>query len=339
MIRAAVVGASGFVGGELLRILIGHPEVEVAAATSVRSCGRPIELIHPHLRRLTDLTFRSVDDLGSYDVLFSALPHGVCMKLLPDLLGCAPTVIDLSADFRIQALDAFERYRGPHAAPELIGEFVTGVPELHRARLRTADRIAVPGCTATAAILALAPLAANRLIAPDVDVDAHVGSSGSGATLTVANLHPVRSGAMRVFAFGHRHEAEIAQATGLRAQMTATAVEAVRGALVVCRAQPLVELSEKDLWRAYRDHYAAEPFVRVVHQRRGPYRQPEPKILAGSNFCDVGFALAPHGGRVFALAALDNLVKGAAGNAVQCLNIRYDWPEQTGLAFAGLHPV
>jgi len=338
--RAAIVGASGFVGGELLRILLGHPSVEVAAATSVRHAGKRVDSVHPNLRSLTDLGFSSLDELGDgYDVLFLATPHGTSMKLLPELLGRAPLVLDLSADFRIRDLETFERYYGPHEAADLVERFVPGIPELYREELRSAEAIGVPGCAAVAAILALHPLAARGLVADDVEVDVRSGSSGSGAADGVANQHPVRSGAMRIFAFGHRHEAEIAQQTGLRVHMTATGVEAVRGVQVLCYATLLEDTSEKDVWGAYREAYRDEPFVRLVKQRRGLYRQPEPKILAGSNFCDVGFALGNGSRRLYAVAALDNLVKGAAGNAVQCLNVRLGWSERAGLDFPGLHPV
>ena len=264
MTRAALVGASGFVGGELLRFLLGHPSVEVAAATSVRHAGKRVDSVHPNLRSLTDLDFSSLDELGDgYDVLFLATPHGTSMKLLPELLGRAPLVVDLSADFRIRDLETFERYYGPHEAADLVERFVPGIPELYREELRDADLIGVPGCAAVAAILALQPLAARGLVADDVEVDARSGSSGSGAADGVANQHPVRSGAMRIFAFGHRHEAEIAQQTGLHVHMTATGVEAVRGVQVLCRTTLLSDTSEKDVWGAYREAYRDETFVRL----------------------------------------------------------------------------
>ena len=339
MTRAAIVGASGYVGGELLRLLLGHPDVEVVAATSGRFASRRVDSVHPNLRGATDLCFSALDELEDCDVLFMTTPHGVSMKLLPGLMERAGRVIDLSADFRIRDAELFERYYGPHAARELLGDFVPGIPELYREQLRTADRIAVGGCMATAAILALHPVAASQVVSGDVEIDARSGSSGSGATPAPANVHPVRSGTMRVFAFGHRHEAEIAQGTGLQPHMTATGVEAVRGVQVLCRMELQGEHSEKEIWRIYRRHYGDEPFVRIVKERRGAYRQPEPKILAGTNFCDVGFAVSDSGERLYAVAALDNLVKGAAGNAVQCLNIRMGWPEVRGLEFTGLHPV
>ncbi len=341
MIRAAVVGGAGYIGGELLRLLVGHPEVELAAAVSSRLSGKRVDGSHPNLRGLTDLTFCAEDELGEYDVLLLASGHGSTMDLLPRLAGHAKTVIDLSGDFRITDPAVYEAYYGlPHTAPELLGDFVPGAPELARDALRDADRIAVPGCMAMAAILALRPLAAAQLFEPDVTVDARTGSSGSGATAGPANLHAERSGAMRVFApAGHRHEAEIAQHCGVRPTMTATGVEAVRGVQVLCRATLRDGVDETAVRRAYRRHYADEPFVRIVAQRRGTYRLPEPKVLAGSNFCDVGFAVRPEARQVLAVSALDNLVKGGAGNAVQSLNVRMGWPERLGLEFPGLHPV
>lgn len=340
MTKVAIVGASGFVGGELLRILLGHPNVEVVAATSRSYAGKSLAAVHPHVRRLTDLAFCRIDELVDSDVLFMSTPHDVSMALLPTLAERARLLIDLSPAFRIRDLGMFAQYYGPHAAPELIGAFVPGIPEIHRRALRTADRIAVPGCTAVASILALHPLASRGLIDREVDIDARTGSSGSGATASIANLHAIRSGVMRVFAFGHRHAAEIAQQTGLQAHMTVTAVEAVRGVQVVCRAKLVREgLGARDIWSVYREQYVDEPFIGLVNQQRGSYRQPEPKILAGTNFCDIGFAFASSPTRLYVVAAIDNLVKGAAGNAVHCLNVRMGWPEAMGLEFPGLHPV
>ncbi len=343
-VRVGVVGGSGYVGGELLRLLLGHPRVKLVAATSRRLRDRPVHTVHPHLRGHTDLRFTAPDELAPCDVLILATPHRTTMTLLPHLAGVAGRLIDLSADFRLRDPTEFSRYYGAeHAAPLLLPSFVPGCPELSpatRQRLRTADRVTVPGCMATAAILALAPLAG--LIDRDVVVDARTGSSGSGAAGTVgfAGGHPQRSGALRVFApAGHRHEAEIAQATGLSVRMTATGVPAVRGVQVVCHATAHRPLSELDLRRAFRTRYAGEPFVRVVAHRRGAFRYPDPKTLLGSNHCDVGFAADPTGCRVTAIAALDNLVKGSAGAAVQCLNLRHDWPETLGLDFPGLHPL
>ncbi|MFF1715964.1 N-acetyl-gamma-glutamyl-phosphate reductase [Streptomyces sp. NPDC058268] len=340
MLKVAVAGASGYIGGELLRLLLGHPEVEVAAATSNRYAGRRVDTAHPNLRSVTDLTFISPDDLGTYDVLFLATPHGETMDRMGEFLTMAPHVIDLTGDFRLKDPAQYAAYYGGrHSAPQLLDTFTAGLPELYRKELRESDRVSVPGCMATAAILALYPLADAGLVSGEAAVDARTGSSGSGISAGTANLHAERSGAMRVFApTRHRHEAEITQATGLPARMNATGIEAVRGVQVLARVQLREGTSEKDLRAAYREHYADEPFVRVVAQKRGLYRLPEPKILTGSNFCDVGFALAEDQREALVVGALDNLVKGGAGNAVQSMNVRYGWPERTGLTFTGLHP-
>lgn len=341
VVRAGIVGASGYIGGELCRILLGHPRIDLVAPISRSLAGKRVDGAHPNLRGLTDLGFAAPDDAPDCDVVFLATPHRETMRMVQGWADRVECLIDLSADFRLRDPAVYERYYGaPHTAPELLSEFVTGLPERHRKELVGADRISVPGCMATAAITALYPLAAAGLIADRVTVDGRIGSSGSGSGAGPMNLHAERSGAMRVFApVGHRHEAEVAQATGLSVRMSATGVEAVRGAQVLCRASLVEEVREPDLRRVYRDCYAAEPFVRVVAQRRGLYRLPEPKILSGSNYCDVGFALDPDRREVVVVGALDNLVKGAAGNAVQCLNIRQGWPERLGLEFPGLHPL
>jgi LysW-gamma-L-alpha-aminoadipyl-6-phosphate/LysW-L-glutamyl-5-phosphate reductase len=342
MLRVAVVGGSGYVGGELIRILAGHPEAEVCVATSTRFAGHRVDSVHPNLRSACSLSFIDPDDLDHYDVLFLAIPHKQSMKQADQMFAHGKVVVDLTADFRLSDREVFEQTYGlPHEAPELIGDFVPGLPELHRDELRDADRIAVPGCMATAAILALYPVAHSGLIEPGTtaEVDARTGSSGSGVTSGVGDSHAERTSALRVFApAGHRHEAEITQATGVDVRMAATGIQAVRGVQVLCRVQLAEGVDERQLRACYRTYYAAEPFVRVIAQRRGLYRLPEPKLLAGSNFCDVGFALRQNGPHALLIGALDNLVKGAAGAAVQCMNVRFGWPERAGLEFPGLHP-
>ncbi|MEQ4304378.1 N-acetyl-gamma-glutamyl-phosphate reductase [Plantactinospora sp. B6F1] len=340
-LRIGIVGASGYLGGELLRLLLDHPRVAVTGAVSRRLTGRRVDGPHPNLRGLTDLTFVDSARLPACDVVFLATPHRETMKLLPEFVDRAPILIDLSGDFRLADPARYEHYYGvPHTSPELLGAFVPGYPERCRDELGGADRISVPGCMANAAVLALLPLVDAGLVAGPVTVDGRVGSSGAGAAAGAVNTHAERSGAMRVFApVSHRHETEIAQATGLSVAMSASGMPTVRGVQVVCRVGLTVPVREVDVRRLYRSRYRDEPFVRVVAERRGPHRLPEPKILLGSNFCDVGFALGVDGRDLVAVAALDNLMKGGAGNAVQCLNIRMGWPERLGLAFAGLHPV
>ncbi|MFF8925583.1 N-acetyl-gamma-glutamyl-phosphate reductase [Streptomyces koyangensis] len=343
MIRVAVVGAAGYIGGELLRLLVGHPEVDVVSAVSSRFPGKRVDGVHPNLRASTDLTFCSADDVDECDVVFLALPHRAAMTQVDQWSGRAKLVVDLTGDFRLNDTKTFERYYGTvHQAPQLLDDFVPGLPELHRERLRGADLVSVPGCMAAAGVLALYPLVAHDLIDTEMGAqfDARTGSSGSGATAGQANLHAERSGSMRVFApTGHRHEAEISQHLGLKATMSATGVEAVRGVQIICHATLRPGVDKQIVRRAFRESYADEPFVRVVAHQRGIFRYPDPKILLGSNFCDVGYVVDENTGQLVTIAALDNLVKGGAGNAVQCMNIRMGWPENLGLTFPGLHPL
>lgn len=341
-LRVSIAGAAGYTGGEALRLLLGHPDVRVAQATSESRRGQPIHVAHPNLRRLSALTFCGREELEPCDALLLCLPHGEAAASIDRYLALAPLVIDLSADFRLRDADLFARWYGhAHPRPDLLGTFVYGLPELHREELRGATRISGVGCNATATILALYPLIAAGLIDADrIVAEAKVGSSEGGASAGPDSHHPERSGALRSYApVGHRHSAEILQELRLDAiHLSATAVEAVRGVLVTAHCFLREDIEERRLWQAYRAAYGDEPFVRIVKERHGLYRYPEPKILSGSNFCDVGFALDRDSGRVVALAALDNLMKGAAGTAVQCLNIALGWPERLGLEFPGLHP-
>lgn len=341
-VRVGVVGAAGYIGGELLRLLLNHPMVEVVAATSQRRAGRRVDTVHPNLRARTELAFVAPEDLPPCDALMLAVPHGSAADLVAAHDDVA-FIADLSADFRLRDLTEYaDRYGRDHPHPSLIDIFVPGLPELHRDELRAATRVSVPGCMATAAILALHPLARAGLIEPAVRVDARTGSSGSGTSAEdgSGSSHAERASALRVFApLGHRHEAEIDQATGLHTSMSATGVQAVRGVQVVCQATAREAVDDRTVRAAYRDAYADEPFVRIVAHRRGLHRYPDPSVLFGSNYADVGFSVAAERRTVIAMAALDNLVKGGAGSAVQCLNIAQGWAEDAGLEFSGLHPL
>jgi N-acetyl-gamma-glutamyl-phosphate/LysW-gamma-L-alpha-aminoadipyl-6-phosphate reductase len=347
-IRASIAGGSGYTGGELLRILLGHAAVEVGQVTSERRAGKRVVGVHPNLRSLTSLTFTSVDDLEPCDVLFLALPHGASGEQIDRFIGIAPVIIDLSADFRLNDPADYPRWYGhAHPKPELLTSFVYGIPELHREEMRTANAISSAGCLATPTILGLFPLFKEGLadLSRPTVVEVKTGSSGAGAEEGLASHHPERSGVIRSFKpTGHRHTAEVEQElAGPEGKPTisfsATAVEAVRGVLSTSHVFLTREVTEKDLWRVYRTYYHTEPFIRLVNERSGIYRYPEPKILSGSNFCDIGFELDPRGDRVVVMAAVDNLMKGAAGQAVQAMNIRFGCDEVAGLTFPGLHPI
>jgi len=353
-LRVAIVGASGYTGGELARLLLFHPQVELTQVASSSRAGHYLHSAHPNLRKQTALRFCRPADLTAVDVLFLCLPHGASAREIEHYRAIAPRVIDLSADFRLRSAGLYEQWYGePHYTPDLLREAVYGLPELHRAELADATFVSGTGCMATAAILGLAPLYRAGLVnsAIPLVVEAKVGSSAAGATAGAGSHHPDRSGAVRSFQpTGHRHTAELIQELGrvagvgavgeLRQDIafSATAVELVRGVLVTAHAFLHEHVDERTLWRLYREAYANEPFIRLVKERSGVYRYPEPKILAGSNYCDIGFELDAHQGRVVVIAALDNLMKGAAGNAVQALNCMCGWDETMGLGFPGLHP-
>ena len=345
--RVSIVGGSGYGGGELLRLLLHHPHVEIAQVTSESQAGNFAHSVHPNLRPAgvtQPIRFTALSELQPCDVLFLALPHGEAQGRIAHFAGLAERIVDLSADFRLADPGTYQRYYGePHAAPEWLGRFAYGLPEANRDRIRNARYASGVGCNATASNLALLPLVRAGLLRADrpIVVDVKAGSSEGGAAPSAASHHPERSGAVRSYApTGHRHEAEVRQVLGIRdLYLSVTSIELVRGVLATAHAWVQPGLSDKDLWRAYRAAYGGEPFIRIVHERGGIYRHPEPKLLAGTNLADVGWELDPASGRLVALAAIDNLGKGAAGSAVQCMNLMLGWDETAGLAFSGLHPV
>lgn len=352
-LRVAIVGGSGYTGGELARLLLFHPNVEITQIASSSHAGHYVHSAHPNLRKISTLRFCHPNDLTACDLLLLCLPHGVSAGQIERYRQLAPRVIDLSADFRLRSAELYQQWYGEeHSAQNLLTEAVYGLPELHRSELTEASLVSGTGCMATAAILGLAPLYRAGVVNFDfpVVVDAKVGSSAAGATPSAGSHHPERSGAVRSFQpTGHRHTAELLQELGRisgreeaglqqRIAFSATSVELVRGVLITAQVFLQEPLEERQLWRIYREAYQRESFIRLVKERSGVYRYPEPKILAGSNYCDIGFELDAQQQRVVVIAALDNLMKGAAGNAVQAMNAMYGWDESLGLTFPGLHP-
>jgi len=350
--RVAVAGASGYAGGELLRLLAGHPDLELGAVTAESSAGRPITELHPHLAGVPSLAGRTFDAAGALtgsgcDLTFLALPAGQSARQVNDL-GQDARLVDLGPDFRLAEAASWARhYQGPHA-----GRWATGLPELPgaRERIRAATRVAVPGCYATAAILALAPLAAAGLVEPDdVVIVAASGTSGAGRSLRPDLLGSEVMGAVSAYQAGgaHRHTPEIEQALGEAAgqeqgdgasgrwlvSFTPMLVPMPRGILATCtaRLRPGVGAGPRAVLA---EAYAGEPFICVLPDGRWPTTG----AVAGSNGVHLQAAADPRTGRATVVTAIDNLGKGAAGQAVQNANLMLGLPETAGLTACGVAP-
>jgi len=350
-LRIGIIGGTGYVGGELLRLLLLHPQAEVTMVTSRQSAGEYIFNVHPNLRGLTQLKFvlQDIAELQkNCDLVFTATPHGGSVNLVPKLLDAGLKVIDMSADFRLKNPTDYETYYGwKHAYPEMLKEAAYGLPELHREEIKKAKLVACPGCMATSAILGLAPIVKAGLVDKDkIVVDLKVGSSGGGSKPTLSSHHPERFSGVRPYqVVGHRHLAEVEQELNaltnepVKISFTPHAVNMVRGILSTIHAFPKQPITAKDLWKALRGMYGNEPFIRLVKYQKGPYQLPDPKITMGTNFCDIGFEIDEHANRLLLFSALDNMVKGASGQGVQCLNIMMGIDESTGLKSTGFHPM
>jgi N-acetyl-gamma-glutamyl-phosphate/LysW-gamma-L-alpha-aminoadipyl-6-phosphate reductase len=351
MLKVGIVGGSGYVGGELLRLLLLHPHVEVTMVTSRQSVGEYVFSVHPNLRGLTQLKFVPLElaELKkNCDLVFTATPHGGSVNLVPQLLDAGLKVIDMSADFRLKNPDDYEKWYGwKHAHPELLKDAAYGLPELHRQEIKGAHLVACPGCMATATVLALAPVIEADLVEKNrIVVDVKIGSSGAGSKPSIASHHPERFSGVRPYkVIGHRHIAEIEQELNsltdesVTVSFTPHAVNMVRGILATIHVFPKNLLTSKDVWKTLRGQYEGEPFIRFVKYQKGPYQLPDPKVTMGTNFCDIGFELDPRANRLVLFSALDNMVKGASGQGVQCLNIVMGLDESTGLKSTGFHPM
>ncbi|AAM02290.1 N-acetyl-gamma-glutamyl-phosphate reductase [Methanopyrus kandleri] len=343
MVVVGIVGASGYTGGELLRLLARHPEVEeVRYATSRRLEGKPVWKVHPNLRRdYPDLEFSDPDpvEIGEdCDVVFTAVPHTAAMELVPDLLEGGAVVIDLSADFRFDDVDVYEEWYGvEHAAPELNDEAVYGLPELHRDEIRRTDLIANPGCYPTGAILAAAPLVEEGLV--DVVIfDSKSGTSGAGAKPSEVTHHPECAEDLTPYnPTDHRHLPEIRQELGklgdVEVHFTPHLAPLVRGIETTAHGLGDVEIEPKELRELYVEYYDGEPFIRVCEVGEAPRLW----AVRGTNYCDVG-VFAVGDGRVVVASAIDNLTKGASGQAIQNMNVRFGFEETAGLEEPGYHP-
>ncbi len=346
--RVAVVGASGYTGLELLRILNRHPQAELVAVTSEQRAGQAVGDAFPSLRGLVDLRFESAADptasiASRAEVAFTALPHAASAPVVAALRRAGVAVVDLSADFRLRDAAVYARWYGEHAAPELLGSAVYGLPELHREAIRKSDFVAAPGCYPTSVLLPLCPFLRAGLVEPDsILVDAKSGVSGAGRTLQDGYLFAELDGNVHAYKVGgaHRHVPEMEQEAGLAAGGAARIAFAphllptIRGIATTVFLRPRRAIQTDDALAILHDAYDRETFVRVLPKGETPRLA----SVRGSNFCDVGAVVDERTGSLVLLSALDNLVKGASGQAVQCLNLMRGLPEATGLLEAPLNP-
>jgi N-acetyl-gamma-glutamyl-phosphate reductase len=337
--KVGIINVTGYAGVELARLLHQHPEVELASVTGRSAAGQSLSEVFPHLAGI-DLIIK--DKLGDVELVFSAMPHKESAKEVIPLLDKGVKVVDISADFRLKDAPEYQRWYGfSHPAPELLKEAAYGLPELHRAEIAAAQLIANPGCYPTGAILALAPAVKAKLITADVIIDSKSGVSGAGRSLTLTTHYSEANEDVSAYALeGHRHLPEIIQELNLLNPEKPPAVTFVphlipmtRGILTTCYATLAGgKKGVEEIRKLYRDFYQAEPFVRVVDS------PPHTKQTWGSNFCLVYPTLDQRTGRLVVISAIDNLVKGAAGQAIQNMNIMLGLPETTGLEALAVYP-
>ena len=340
-IRVGIFGGSGYGGSELLRILLSHPKAEVTLVTANEQAGKPVGDVHRNLYGLTDLNFQKAPDdlsvLKDLDCAFLALPHGQAMQIVPQL-SSSLKVIDLSGDFRLRDKDEFAQHYGQeHTAIQTQASFVYGLTETNRERIRPARLISNPGCFATATLLGLAPLVANQLIDGRVIVDAKTGSSGSGTKAAANTHHPQRMNSFYAYKpFTHQHVPEIEQELRRVGDWNSEFVfmthslPVARGIFASIYVEAKTDLTEERLRSIFADFYRDSSFVRIV---KG---SPDINWVKTTNFCDIGFAV--RGRQAVVFSALDNLVKGAAGQAVQNMNLMFGLDEKTGLMLVGTNP-
>ncbi len=346
--RAAVVGGSGYGGAEMIRRLLAHPDVELVRVESIDFVGEPLAAADPALEGRTDLVFEGIapaDAARGVDVVLLGLPHGVAAAKVPEIAALPRVrIVDMSGDFRLQDPAAYARWYGHvHPCPELLRDFVYGLPEQNRERIRTARFVASPGCFATTIELALLPLARAGLLEGVVHVQGITGSSGSGAAPSAGTHHPVRAGNLRTYKpLEHQHVPEIAQALewagarDLALRFVPVSAPLGRGIFATAFVELPDEWTQERVDRLYRDAYSSEPFVRVPRSRL-----PEVAAVSGSNYAEVGAHVGPAraGRRTAALfGAIDNLVKGGAGQAIENMNLMLDLDERASLADPGPWP-
>ncbi len=348
MIKAGIVGGTGYTGVELLRLLVNHTEVELSVITSRAEAGSRVADLYPNLRGYTELAFSEpdVETLSTCDVVFFATPHGVAQNLVPVLFAAGVRIIDLSADFRIRDADLWAHwYAQAHGCPELIGRAVYGLPEMQREAIKTAQLVACPGCYPTSAQLALMPLLKNNLVNPqNLIVNAASGATGAGRQAKIASLLTEVSDSFKAYACsGHRHLPEIEQGLqDMQAEGSPPAsvtfvphlLPMIRGIHTTVYAESKGEKSLAELQVLFEETYASEPFVDVLPQ--GVH--PETRSVKGSNTCRIAIFQPQQKGTIVILSVIDNLTKGASGQAIQNMNIMFGFDESAGLRVVPLLP-
>jgi N-acetyl-gamma-glutamyl-phosphate reductase len=345
MIKVAIFGASGYTGQELTRILSGHPEVKLVAVTSRRFAGQPVSEVFPVLQGLTHLKYQNANPAQISDIcdlIFLALPHGVSMEIAPKFIRSGKKVIDLSADYRLRDLKIYETWYGKHSSAKFIKDAVYGIPELYRQKIKKTKFIANPGCYPTSIILGLAPALKKKLLdVSTIIADSASGVSGAGREPLTGSLFCEVDGGFKAYKVGqHRHLPEIEQELNFLAgkkfaiSFTPHLLPVKRGILSTIYATLKKNITLPELHSLYCEFYAKEKFVRICPS--GQY--PNISSVCGSNYCDIGLAVDSRTKRIIVMAAIDNLIKGAAGQAVQNMNIICGFEEDAGLRIAPLYP-
>jgi len=343
--KVAIIGATGYTGVELLRLLLHHPEVEVTALTTQKYAGISIGQVFPSLMKFLQIKCEelNIDQISKKaDLIFTALPHKTAMETVPLFYRLGKRVVDLSADFRLKDSAVYERWYQKHTASDLLGDSVYGLPELHRDKIRNAKIVGNPGCYPTGALIGLIPLIKKELITLEgVVVDSKSGVSGAGRDVVLESLFcEVNEGVKAYKIFAHRHTPEIEQEINLLAQkkigitFVPHLIPMDRGILSSIYVQLNKKMKTEELLNAFQECYEGESFVRIYPKGK----LPNTKDVRGSNFCDIGLVVSEPGDRAVIVTAIDNLVKGASGEAIQNMNIMLGYPETMGLEVIPLAP-
>ncbi len=343
--RVGIIGATGYTGVDLLRLLLLHPEVEVTALTSQKYAGAPIDQVFPSLMKHLQLKCEelTVDEVSKKtDFIFAAVPHKTAMEIVPLFFQRGKKVVDLSADFRLKDAAVYERWYQKHTAVDLLPESVYGLPELHREKIRGAKIVGNPGCYPTGALIGLIPPVQRELVSfENIVVDSKSGVSGAGREVALESLFcEVNEGVKAYKIFAHRHtpeiEQELSEVSSKKVSVTFVPhlIPMDRGILTTLYVRLIRKMKTEDLLSAFQDHYRGEPFIRIYPKGK----LPATKDVRGSNFCDIGVVVNEVDDRAVIVTAIDNLVKGASGEAVQNMNIMLGYPETMGLDVLPLFP-